>query len=315
MKILVTGSIAYDLLLTYDGSFADAIDPLKLDQLSLAFVTPHFAKHHGGTGANIAWNLRLLNQSPLLVGTVGSDGGSYTSLLKERGIPIDHVESLGAYATSTALIATDSKERQITFYHPGADSQGTWPELSNEREDIAYSIVSPRDARLMLEAMQWCEGFAVPYVFDPGQQVLAFSEDELHRAIRGSKGVIANDYEWSLLSERTHLSISEFLSVAPFLVVTHADEGLTLYAPEGEKVLPACKAEKVVNPTGAGDGLRAGLLTGLAAKWPLPKAAQLGAALASFVVEQEGTLIDRVDLNEVLGRAEVTYGEPLPTLP
>jgi adenosine kinase len=315
MKILVSGSIAYDLLLRYDGSFPDAIDPAHVDELSMAFVTPRFARHHGGTGANIAWNLKLLNQDPLLVGTVGNDGGTYTALLEERGISTKRVDVLREHATSTAIVATDAAEHQITFFHPGADAFGTFPDLSEERDDLAYAIISPRDARMMMQGVDWCQKFAVPYLFDPGQQVLALSEDELVRAIDKSAGMVANAYEWSLISKKTSFSIEQLLEHAPLLVMTQAEEGVTVYNRKGAIVLPACKPDAVVNPTGAGDAFRAGFLTGLSGKWSVVNAARLGASLASFVVEKEGTLLDAVDLNEVLGRAETTYGEGLPALP
>ncbi len=315
MKILVSGSIAYDLLLQYDGSFPDAVDPSHLDELSMAFVTSRFARHHGGTGANIAWNLKLLNQDPLLVGTVGHDGGTYTALLEERGIATNRVEVQRAHATSTAIVATDSHEHQITFYHPGADAAGTFPDLSEERDDVSMAIIAPRDARVMVQASAWCKQYAVPYLFDPGQQVMALSEEELVRAIDNSAGVIANAYEWGLISKRTSFSVEQFLEHAPFLVITQSEDGFTAYTPKGQHVLPACKPEKTMNPTGAGDAFRAGLLTGLSAKWPIRQCCMLGASLASFVVEQEGTLMDKIDLNDVMGRAETTYGEALPALP
>ncbi len=315
MKILVTGSIAYDLLLTYDGSFADAIDPAHIEELSMAFVTPRFAKHHGGTGANIAWNLKLLNQDPLLIGSVGNDGGAYTALLEERNIDTRRVEMLHEHATATAIVATDSRERQITFFHPGADSAGSFPDLSDEREQISFAIISPRDAKLMMQAVDWCQEFAVPYLFDPGQQVIALSEDEIIRAISKCRGVIANAYEWSLISKRTSFSIDSLLKKSPLLVITHAEQGLTIYTPKEEIVIPPCRPEKLVNPTGAGDAFRAGFLTGLAAKWSLKMCGRLGASVASFVVEQEGTLLNTLDLNDVCGRAEMMYGEALPPLP
>ncbi|MDO8648474.1 MAG: carbohydrate kinase family protein [Candidatus Peregrinibacteria bacterium] len=315
MRILVTGSIAYDLLLSYDGSFASAIDPKNIEALSLAFVTPHFAKHHGGTGANISWTLALLGQSPLLVGTVGNDGGTYTALLEERGVRTDHIEKLQDAATSTAILATDSAERQIIFYHPGADAKGTWPDLADDRDDLGYAIISPREVKMMIRGAEWCREFGVPYLFDPGQQLMALSTDELKRTAQAAAGVITNAYEWGLLSDRLRCSTDDFLEWTKYLIVTHSEEGLTLYTKGSTLVVPACKADRVVNPTGAGDALRAGLLTGLAAKWPLPIAARLGASVASFVVEQEGTLLDSLDLNAVLGRAEVTYGEMLPELP
>ncbi len=316
MRILVTGSIAYDILLQYDGSFKDAISGANLDALSVSFFSPHYARHHGGTGSNISWNLRLLDQEPLLVGTVGKDGGEYLALLEERGVACDRVQTLEKHVTATAIIGTDSSERQIAFFHPGADAHGTWPDLRDDREDIAWGIVSPRNGALMVEAGRWLAAQKIPWMFDPGQLIIGLSKDELTTGIRTSNGVIVNEYEWSLLSEKTGLSVDALLNVNPLLIITQGEKGLTIHSKkDGKIVLPACTPEKVVNPTGAGDALRAGFLTGLSAGWSLTQCGQLGASLASFVVEQEGTLVDFLDRNDVWSRARMTYGDTLPDLP
>lgn len=314
-RILVTGSVAYDLLLTYDGSFSDAIDPNALDTLSLGFVTPHFARHHGGTGANISWNLSMLGQDPLLVATVGSDGGQYLALLEERGVSTANIEQLDDAFTSTAIIGTDDREHQITFYHPGADAKGTWPNLSEERDNLAYAIVSPRDATVMIDALRWCDEYGVKALFDPGQQVMAFGEDALMRGIEHSQGVVANGYEWGVITERLNATEGDLLKHVPFIIVTRGEDGLEIFTQDDAIKIPACAAEKVINPTGAGDALRAGLLTGLAAGWSLQDAGRLGAAMGSFAVEYEGTLIDSLDVGHLRERARIAYGEELPELP
>lgn len=313
-KILVTGSIAYDVLLSYDGSFAAALKGADMDHLSVSFFSPHYARHHGGNAANIAWNLRLLGQSPLIVGTVGNDGGEYTALLEERGIPCSYVQKLPEHATATAIIGTDDQERQIMFYHPGADAHGSWPDkkLMDERDDVAYAIVSPRNAVLMMEAARFYTAAKLPWIFDPGQQLIALSADELLWSVTNSNGVVVNDYEWGQLSERTKLSTDAFLKINPLLVVTHGEKGLTIHSRGKKHSIPACGIDQLVNPTGAGDALRAGLLTGLVVGWELPEAGMLGASLASFVVEQEGTLLEDVDMDEVRERARQTYGQELP---
>lgn len=312
--ILVTGSIAYDQLLSYDGSFLDAIDPQQLQTLSVSFVTPRFVRHHGGTGANIAWNLKLLNQSPLLVGTVGADGGEYLSILKERGIETRHIQTIADRATSTAILATDSGERQIVFFHPGADGHGSWQEnLAAERKDIAMAVISPRDVQKMMAGVDWCAENAVPYIFDPGQQVMGFGRDEVMRAVRRSRAVICNEYEWQLLSERTGLSETSILESTPLLIVTRGEKGVYIHDQEGRLEIPACTPDQVVNPTGAGDALRAGFLAGMAAGWDLLQCGRLGAAMGSFVVEQEGTLLSHLDLEGVRARVEKNYGEKMPT--
>ncbi len=315
MKILVTGSIAYDVLLQYDGSFKDAIGGADLESLSVSFFSPHYARHHGGTGANIAWNLRLLNQVPLLVGTVGSDGGEYLALMEERGIATGRIETLPRHVTATAIIGTDSRERQIAFFHPGADAHGSWPDISDDREDIAWGIVSPRNGVLMMEAVRACAKQKIPWMFDPGQLIIGLGAEDLVRGIKTSSATIVNEYEWSLLSEKAGMSVDDVLKINPLLIITQGENGMTIHSKkEGMITLPACKAEKLVNPTGAGDALRAGFLTGLAAGWSLKHCGMLGASMGSFVVEQEGTLIDFLDAKDVWNRAERAYAEALPAL-
>lgn len=313
-RILVAGSTAYDLLLHYDGSFADAFDGKDLSKMSAAFVTPHFAKHHGGTGANISWNIGLLGGNPLLVSTVGSDGGDYISLLNDKGIDAKYVEQLQDHFTATAILGTDSGERQIIFFHPGADAAGSFPNLADDREDIAYAIVSPRDLSLMEQTLSWCKEVGIPVFFDPGQQMATFSDDALQRAVQGSAGVFVNEYEWSVLSGRLSLTEESILDHTQLLIITRGEDGVSLYEKDGSQDIPACKALGVVNPTGAGDAFRAGFLRGLTADWDTLTSLKLGAAIASFVVEQQGTLLDTLDADELQERARQAYGEVLPTL-
>jgi len=314
-RILITGSIAYDLLLHYEGSFEQGLKEVNLEQLSVSFTTHHYERHFGGNGANIAWNLKLLLQNPLLVGTVGRDGRDYCNHLAKHSIDVSCIEQRDDDVTPTAIIATDSDERQITFFHSGADAKGDWPDLSHVRNALGYAIVSPRDSRIQMQAMQWCSQYHIPCLFDPGQGMLGMGPDEMRRALHFATGFIVNAYEWSLCADLLQASVDDVLQEVEYVVVTHGGEGCTIYTPESETVLPACKAAHVVNPTGAGDAFRAGFLTGMIGGWPLSDSAKLGAAIASKVVEQQGTLLDTLDLNEVLNRAAITYGKELPVLP
>lgn len=312
MRFLVHGSIAYDLLLTYDGSFVDALDPKALDRLSVSYFVPRFKRHHGGTGANIAWNIRLLGQEPLLVGTVGSDGGPYLSLLQERGIDTRYVQELKNHSTATAIIATDDAEHQIAFFHPGADAHGKLPKLDDERDDLKFAIISPRDPVLMLRAAAQCQELKIPYLFDPGQQSHIFSKDEFRRVIVGSRGLVVNAYEWELASAKLGWTKKDVLEACGLLVVTLGDKGMVLATASEKITVPAAKPDKMVNPTGAGDAARAGLLFGLASGWSLKNTGRLAAILGSFLVEQEGTLLDSLDREMIQERAMESYGEELP---
>lgn len=312
MRFLIHGSIAYDLLLHCEDSFTDAIDPKALHSLSVAFLAQRFQRHHGGTAANISWNLRLLKQDPLLVGTVGHDGGEYLSILRGRGIDTAHVTELSDHSTATAIVATDSAEHQITFFHPGADAHGTLPVLDDDRDDIAYAIVSPRDPVFMLKAAAQCASLTIPYLFDPGQLSHAFAKDEFRRAIAGSRGLVVNEYEWELASSRLAWKKKDVLAACGLLIVTLGEKGIVLSTPEEEITVPAAKPGRIVNPTGAGDAARAGLLLGLASEWSLTETGRLAAIMGSLVVEQEGTLLDALDIGTIQERAEENYGERLP---
>ncbi len=313
-KILVTGSTAYDLLLQSEGSFEEGLATQQLSSLSVAFLAQRFARHHGGTGANIAWNLRLLGEVPLLVSTVGEDGRPYCALLAERGIATAHVQEVPGQSTATAIVATDSNARQITFFHPGADQYGSWPDLSGERDDLAYAIISPRDVVLMSQAAHWCQQFKVPYLFDPGQQILAFGEDELRRALEGSAGVVVNEYEWELLRSKLHCTEENIHLFTPLLLVTRGEHGVTYFNGGSACTVAPCAPEHILNPTGAGDAFRAGLLAGLRAGWDILQCVRLGAAMGSFAVEIEGTLLEALDPDRVWQRAQEAYGETLPVL-
>lgn len=314
MKFLIHGSIAYDLLLHTESSFPDAINPKELSKLSVSFLAEHMERHHGGTGANIAWNSALLGDEPLLVGAVGNDGGEYLELLKEQGIDVRLVERRKEEVTATAIIGTDSAERQITFFHPGADGHAGMPDHKDLRETVDFGIVSPRNAKLMIEGARAMEHAKIPYLFDPGQQVILFGQDEFRRAVGGSNGLVMNEYEWELASKALGWTEKEVLHACGFLVITLGERGIRLEKRGEHHDIPACKLDQLKNPTGAGDAVRAALLYGLSRKWSLVDTGRLAAAMGSLVCEQEGTMLEKLDWDIVHGRILKNYGARLPSM-
>ena len=237
----------------------------------------------------------------MVSGSVGHDGSEYLDRLKEKGVNISLVKQHDHDVTPTAIVGTDSDERQITFFHPGADRETKGPDIASVKDDVAYVLISPHSATSMMETAQYCQHHSVPYIFDPGQNILIFSPDDLRRMVQGSNSLIVNSYEWKLLSDALNWSVDEVLQYTGFLVVTHGEHGLGIQTREESIVIEAVPAAKLVNPTGAGDALRAGLVTGLAYGWEPRDAGRLGAALASFVVEEEGTQLEKFKI----GRAHV----------
>lgn len=313
-KFLVAGSVAFDVLLSYDGSFADGIDTDKLDALSVGYVTSNLERHHGGTAANIAWNFALLKQDVVINASVGHDGEDYVTRLSNQGIDTSFIQTREMHVTPTAIIGTDSAERQITFFHPGADGETEVPDLSALKDDLSRVLISPHSAVAMEQTALACQEHGIPYIFDPGQQSLQFGRDELRRIVHGSNAVIANAYEWSLLRDQLEWTADEVMQFTGMLIVTHGEHGLNIQTQEESVQVNAVPAKKLVNPTGAGDALRAGLVTGLGHGWEIRDAARLGAALASFCVESDGPQMESVTLNDVYARAEEVYGEELPKL-
>ena len=298
-KILITGSVAYDLLLNYDGSFAEHIKDADLDHLGLTYVTSHFAKHHGGTAANIARGIKQLGGDPLPVASVGNDADDYFTLLEREGVDTSLFQKFEEDVCPTAILSTDSNEQQIIFYHPGADRLGDWPDV--DPTDIAYGIASPREERFMFDCLRFCKENSIPAFFDPGQRIFSMTDDDFERGIDLATGMIANTFEWGVISDRLNTSAADLMKELDTLIITRGDEGVSIHTQDGEVHVPGYKAEKVLNPTGAGDAFRAGLLFALTEGKSMEEAAALGNAMGSLCVEEEQPVIqgfERTKLEE-----------------
>lgn len=313
-KILVTGSVAYDTLINCDCSFTDTIDDADKKSLSVSFEVKAMKRKIGGTGTNIAWNLNLLGNSPLLVGTIGEDGEDIQKHLSGQGIDTTHLEMLPDEHTSFAIMSSDKVQHQITFFGRGADGKGTWPNLEAKATDIAYAIIGPRYMPLMFEGLEWCRAKNIPVIFDPGQEIRDFDKENLERALMPDTALICNEYEWDLISKKLGHGAVHMGKQLRFLIVTESDKGFSIYTKDGAERFARCDATEFSHASGAGDGFRGGLLTGLTRGWSLEDSARLGAALASFVVEIPGTLLESVDIAALYERAKTAYGRELPVL-
>ncbi len=307
-RILVAGSMALDRFVHYEGSFLDGIRQESLEHLSVSFSVARYEERDGGSGANVAWNLRLLNQDLTLLSAAGKDGQAYIDRLKAKGIDTSLIYVSSTLPTANAVIATDESRRQITFFYVGAEMEPGW--LQPEKFPLHFSraIVTPWKPIFTLPALRWCKEKGISCIFDPGQHILGFTPEQFAEAIENCDGLMMNTYEWQLVEERMKVSKEELLKKIPFIIITHGEEGFMICEPEKEKNYPACTPDCIVNPTGAGDAFRAGVLAGLERGLDLATSTQLGAALASKVVEAEGALLPEIDRGEICGRVEKTYG-------
>lgn len=295
MTIICSGSLAIDRLFNFPGSFADNIIADKIDVMNVCFVVDKAASAFGGTGGNIAYNLSLLGEKPLLAASLGDDpdGKSYLNRLKDLGLPTDGIKIHSGHMTAGCTITTDLNRNQITCFHPGAMLLPSSFELSSlpQPYNQHLAIVSPGGPEEMKSLCRTYQELGVRFLFDPGQQVSMFNDKELIGMLDGSKIFICNEYEFELFREISGLDTDGLFCHTEAIIVTKGAEGSNLIVPgRGSQHISAVPVQREANPTGAGDAYRAGLLKALGKERPehLVTACRLGATVAAFCVETEG---------------------------
>jgi adenosine kinase len=314
MPIFVSGSLAYDRIMDFPGRFADHILPEKIHILNVCFMVNGLTERFGGTAGNIAYNLTLLGEKPVILATAGRDFGPYRDWLAQLGLPLTGIKEIPAEFTAGAYITTDLSDNQITGFNPGAMKHPSGYRFDNLSPDGALAIVAPGALEDMLVYSRAYKARGVRYIFDPGQSIPAWGGADLTEMASGAHALIANDYELEMFRQKTGLAEDGLLQLTGTVIVTRGEAGSYLLSARGRDELPAVPPRQVLDPTGAGDAYRAGLLKGLAQGLPWLPAARLGAVLASFAVELQGTQEHRVSLAEFAERHRENYGEAPPGL-
>jgi len=311
MAVLCTGSVAVDHIMVFRGRFKDVILPDKIHVLNVAFHVPQLRKSFGGTAANIAFNLRLLGEDPVVLATVGGDFEPYARWLDEHGIRRDWIVELADEATAGAYITTDLDDNQIVGFHAGAMDRAHEAPVSLVTEPVELGVVSPNGKQAMIQHARDLKARGVPTVIDPGQGLPLFGREELVELLSGADTYVVNDYEWSLTRETTGLGEQEIARRVETVVVTLGDQGSLLRHGGEELRIPAVVAREVVDPTGCGDAWRAGYLHGRRQGWPLETCGRMGSLMGSLLVEREGTQTLTLDADAFRARYEREFGTPL----
>lgn len=288
MAVLVCGSIAFDTIMNFQGSFAKQILPEQLHILNLSFLVHEMRKDYGGCAGNIAYGLKLLGGQPVPMATVGQDGQEYLARLDALGIDRRHVLQVPQSYTAQAMIMTDMDNNQITAFHPGAMAMAHQNVIEQVPEGVQLAIISPDGREAMLEHASQLTALGVPWVFDPGQALGMFSAEELRHCIARASWVTVNDYEGQMLVERTGLSFREIAAQVKALVVTLGAQGCDIWIGDDKQRIAAVQVQNPADPTGCGDAWRAALLYGLERGWSLPQCARLGNAVAARKVMAHG---------------------------
>lgn len=297
--LLVSGSIAFDRIAVFPDKFAKHILPDKIHQLNVVFSVKDMVLQHGGTGANIAYNLALLGESPYLFGTVGFDGQPFIDHLEKTGIKTDHVKKIDHLITANCTITTDLADNQIIAFCDGALAEAEQSSFEAFDEEVFMATLSVNDAKIMLKDADICRQRKIPFMFDPGQRIPVFSGQMLKEAAEGAHILIANDYEWQLIKDKTDWNESSVLDHVKHLIVTYGEKGSKIFSKEGEEDIVAHPVADPVDPTGSGDAYRAGLMYGLKNDYSMKQAAGLGSWLAAKVVQTSGTQNHLLDSEEL----------------
>jgi len=310
MHIFVSGSLAYDRIMDFPGRFQDHILPEKIHILNVCFMVNGLIERFGGTAGNIAYNLALLGEKPVILATGGRDFGPYEEWLLQLGLPLEGIRPIPQEFTAGAYITTDQGDNQITGFNPGAMKFPSEYSFDGINPGETLAIVAPGNLEDMLAYTRSYRNNGVPYIFDPGQSIPAWEGADLKEMTDGALALIVNDYELEMFRKKTGLEKAGTLELTGTLVTTKGEEGSVLLTKKGEEIIPAAPARRVVDPTGAGDAFRAGLIKGLIMGRPWPEAARLGATLASFAVEQQGTQEHQPDLTDFWERYAENFGPP-----
>jgi adenosine kinase len=307
MNIIVTGSIAFDYLMSFPGRFTEHLMPEHVQRVSLSFLVDSMDKRRGGCGPNIAYTLALLGERPRLMATAGQDFADYRQWLEAAGVDTALVQEVPGKFTASFFCSTDTENNQIASFYTGAMANAS--ELSfRAAGPCDLTIVSPNDPAAMLQYTEECRTLGIPFISDPGQQCARMNGSELRDSIVGAAIVVCNDYELELIRQKTGMGEAEILSEAGILVVTRGEHGCTILTAEDRIEVPAVAPHRIVDPTGVGDAFRAGFMKGLALDASLETCGRLGSVAATYALEHLGGSNHAFTWEEFVGRYEENFG-------
>jgi adenosine kinase len=309
-RTLICGSLAIDTIMVFPDRFGRHILPGETHLLSVSFQIAEMRREWGGCAGNIAYNLGGLGGEPVVMATVGDDGGAYLERLKAQGVAAEGVRVIPGTYTAQAFIITDLDDNQITAFHPGAMNESHRNRVGDVA-DIALGIVAPDGREGMRSHLREFAAAGIPVVFDPGQGLPLFSGAELIEMIDCADYVAVNDYEGRLLAERTGLTIDAIAKRVEALVVTRGGEGSRIYTDDAILEIPAVKPAALIDPTGCGDAYRAGLLYGIANRWDWERTGRLASLLGSVKIASRGGQNHAVGRDQMASLYLEHFGQPL----
>lgn len=309
MRIMISGSIAYDNILSYPGRFSEHLVRESLDHINLTFVTESLTRNYGGCAANIAYALNLLGGEPVVTGAVGTDGADYLYRFEQLGIETS-VRKFNDVFTAQCFVTTDATGSQIATFNPGAMQRAH--EAPFPEGEIGLALVAPDGKQAVIQRINEAFSRNIPVIFDIGQAVSILSGEEIREIISKCTYLAASAYELELIERATNLSEDQIAGLVKALIVTYGEKGSTVRT-EGKTIkVAACRVEIAVDPVGAGDAYRGGLLYGLSKGWDWQETLRLASVMGSFSVERTGGQNYAPSKEKIAARYQAAFGVAMP---
>ncbi|GAB3291487.1 carbohydrate kinase family protein [Parasphingorhabdus pacifica] len=313
MQIAVTGSIATDHLMSYPGKIAEQLIADQLSQVSLSFLVNELEVRRGGIAGNITFGLGKLGVSSMLVGAVGEDFADYRAWLERHEVDTSAVHTSKTAHTARFTCTTDQEQNQIASFYPGAMSEAREIELkpiADRVNGLDLVVISANDPEAMVRHSEECHDRGYPFLADPGQQLALLDSSQVRKLVEGAKYLFTNEYEHSLLLQSSGLSHAEVLEKVGLWVTTLGEKGVRVESSSAPTIeIDPVKPKQIGDPTGAGDALRAGFLSGLSSGLGIERALQLGCTLATVSLETDGPQEYDIEKGSFVARVAETYGD------
>jgi adenosine kinase len=310
MTILVSGSIAYDYIMTFPGRFSDHILPDKLDVLSVSFLVDSMQRRRGGCAPNIAYSLALLGERPRILGAAGQDFAEYRAWLEAQGVDTSWIVEIADEFTSSFFVNTDLASNQIASFYTGAMSRSSDLSFHDvDCSDVDLAIISPNDPVAMMRYPVECQDLGIPYIYDPSQQIIRLDGEALAEGIRGARLLVVNDYEFGMLQNKTGLGSDELRALAPTTIITMGEKGSVIYDGDTVYEVPAAQPDQIIEPTGVGDAYRAGVILGLMRGYSWETTGRISSLVATYALECDGTQGHCFTLPEFATRYRASFGD------
>jgi adenosine kinase len=308
MQILISGSLAYDRIMDFPGKFADHILPDKIHVLNVCFTVNSLKEKFGGTAGNIAYSLALMGERPLILAAAGKDFDRYEAWLQGHELSLEGIRRVQEELTAGAYITTDQADNQITGFNPGAMNYPSLFKFDGLDPEATLAIIAPGNLEDMITYTRRCKEKKIAYIFDPGQSIPALSGGQLSEMLTGCSLLISNDYELEMIIRATGLEKAQIVPRTGGVITTLGEDGARVCTQDEEITIPAAPTARVLDPTGAGDAYRAGLIKGLVVGESLLDAARTGAVCASYAVECYGTQEHIFSEEDFWARYEKSFG-------